>query len=230
MLNMAFLQLFEQNHIRKVFDLEKEIGRKTYEIWLLGDSNPRNWVNDLSSPFDARHPIRHNIITPVFDSIQEILYQENRLRLNTNEIFIRNAIENPDLKPKPNIKNWSGEVVSEIRSYKNDIQKYKPKMIFTFGSFSFEFARRCINNTTPEKFGFWNTRKLGEQFHTRIANFNVNQVNIIPLLHRSISGGRFLQSHKLFCNDEKANYFKVAGDALAEIMLKHRESFKIWCK
>ncbi len=230
MLSMAFLQLLEQNHIRKGFDLDKEIGRKTYEIWLLGDSNPKNWVNDLSYPFDARHPIRHNIITPIFYNIQEVLYLKNKLRMDTNKIYIRNAIENPELKPNLNIKNWGEEITREIFLYKNDIQKYRPKIIFSFGSFSFEFARRCLENTTIEKYGLWNTKELGKQFRARTSNFNINSVNIIPLLHRSISGGRFLQSHKLFCDNENANYFKETSDILSIILLEYKERLKIWCK
>lgn len=210
--------------------MEKETGQKSYDIWLLGDSNPKNWADDLCFPFDTRHPIRHNIITPVFDHIQEILYLKNKLRMNTNKIYIRNAIENHELKPKPNIKDWTEEITKEILLYKKDIQNYRPKIIFSFGSFSFEFLRRCLEKSTLEKYGLWNTKELGKQFRTRTSNFDVNGINIIPLLHRSISGGRFLQSHKLFCDKENANYFKETGDILSKILLKYKERLVIWCK
>ena len=42
-----------------------------FPIWLIGDSNPKNWENRLSYPLDARHPARHSIWTPVLDAMQD---------------------------------------------------------------------------------------------------------------------------------------------------------------
>ena len=80
--------------------MDREIGDKSFPIWLLGDSNPKNWESKLNSPFDARHPARHNIWTPIVDEIQEHLFIQRRSRLKTSTVYIRNAIENANNKPK----------------------------------------------------------------------------------------------------------------------------------
>jgi hypothetical protein len=49
-----------------------DVGNKNFPIWLLGDSNPERWQGELKTPFDPRHPVRHNIWTSILDVIQDI--------------------------------------------------------------------------------------------------------------------------------------------------------------
>lgn len=73
--------------------MDRETGDPHFPIWLLGDSNPRNWENHLKTPLDPRHPARHNIWTPILDEIQDRLFRRLRMRLDTSKMYIRNAIE-----------------------------------------------------------------------------------------------------------------------------------------
>jgi hypothetical protein len=210
--------------------MKKEIGCKSFDIWILGDSNPINWESTLDSPFDSRHPIRHNIITSVFDFIQENVYLDSKLRVDSRKIFIRNAIENPLLKPRKRSVNWSDQLNNEIKYFRNDLKNHKPKFLLTFGSFSFEFARRCLEESEEIYYSFWDTKKLGEEFFKRIAEFNLKKTNIIPMLHRSIAGGNFLKSHDLFCKKIHANYFEETGNVISSIILQNKKVLNIWCK
>ena len=75
----------------------------------------------------------------------------------------------------------------------------------------------------------WITEKLGENFKTAISTFDKSKVNIIPLLHRSISGKSFLISDERFCGT-KENYFKYSGGSIGEVLVKNKNSFEIWMK
>ncbi len=101
-------------------------------------------------------------------------------------------------------------------------------MLFCFGSFAFEFVRRTIGEQERQKYGYWGARKLGDEFRGRIGTLDPNKTNIIPLLHRSISGGKFLESHEYFCGEKGANYFEFAGGMIADKMLGYRQQLRIW--
>lgn len=210
--------------------MKKEIGEKSFPIWILGDSNPKNWESTLEHPFDSRHPIRHNIITSVFDIIQETVFLNNRSRVDTRKIYIRNAIEDSLFKPLSRSVKWSDNVNKEIILLRNVINQNNPKMLITFGAFSFEFARRCLEESEEKKYNFWNTENLGVEFFKRTSEFNLQKLNIIPLLHRSIAGGNFLKSHYLFCKKTNSNYFEEVGNIVASIFLKNENELTIWCK
>lgn len=87
----------------------QEAGERNFPLWLLGDSNPKNWADKLNKPLDPRHPAIHNIWTPIIDSIQDKVYRENCLRVETTELYIRNALENANEKPNNNEKIWSNQ-------------------------------------------------------------------------------------------------------------------------
>lgn len=209
--------------------MNKEIGQKSFDVWILGDSNPKNWESDLFSPFDSRHPIRHNIITSVFDIIQEYVYLNGRLRVDSRKIYIRNAVEDAFIKPKSNDLKWSDKTNQEIRLFQFELYNYSPKFLLTFGAFSFEFARRC-QNETEKAYNYWTTKQLGNEFFNRTVNFDLSKINIIPLLHRSIAGGKFLVSHNSFCNKQNANYFEEIGLTIGLIFYNNFKSLNIWCK
>lgn len=87
---------------------------------------------------------------------------------------------------------------------------FKPKVIITFGAFAFEFVRRACDNEFAVLFGKWSSKRLGEEFRKRIELYEPSGINILPLLHVSISRGRFLESHRYFVGEggkEPANYF-----------------------
>lgn len=205
--------------------MQREIGSKDFPIWLIGDSEPQNWKTLLATPLDPRHPIRHNIWTSIMDVVQDKLYRENHKRIDTSSLYIRNAIANSNDKPdRYNVDHWNSLVSNEINVLRNLVKNkgYKPKILFSFGAFSFEFCRRAVDNATPKAYGTWNTKSLGLEFKSRINDFNIDKTNIIPLLHRSIAGGHFLSSHNHFCSVTGGNYFEYAGNEIAKLLMGHK--------
>ena len=208
--------------------MDREIGNKAFPIWLLGDSNPERWEKRLTSPFDPRHPIRHNIWTSVLDVIQDTVYRDFRLRMNSSDIYIRNAVDDSNIKPGGNSLMWSTDLGSEISKLRTLMKENQPQFILSFGAFSYEFGRRTLGEEPTRNFDYWGAVELGNEFSKRLGKFNLGRVNLLPLLHRSIAGGYFLSAHRDFCQQEGANYFDYVGEKIAEQLLKHRLELPIW--
>ena len=210
--------------------MKRETGSIHSEIWLLGDSNPRNWQDFLEAPFDPRHPARHSIWTPVLDVIQDHVFRESRRGLDTSSIYIRNAVEDPTGKPAPQSVKWEGMSEAEARSFREILAKHRPKVLFSFGAFSFEFARRSLDQKPGRRYSYWGARRLGQEFRQRIAEFDLGTINLLPLLHVSIARGRFVQAHEYFCEQDGANYFEYVGKQIAEKLIEHQGELRIWIK
>jgi len=208
--------------------MKKDVGSKNFEIWLLGDSNPKNWGDVLKTPFDPRHPARHNIWTSVIEVTQDRIFRELRKRIDTTQLYIRNAIEDPSKKPKPNAENWPLEVENKLSEFRQLIQLHKPKVLLSFGAFSFEFARRTLDQIPQRSFGYWGTKKLGYEFHERISKYDLSVTNLFPLLHVSIARGKYIQSHNYFCDKVGANYFEFVGNSIAEMLIDRHQEVDIW--
>src|SRR4051794_28739521 len=106
----------------------RETGDKSFPIWLLGDSNPRNWENQLETPLDPRHPARHNIWTPILDGVQDRLFRRRGLRLDSRRIYIRNAVQKPAVKEAANGIVWPEELNREIASFRADLNLHSPML------------------------------------------------------------------------------------------------------
>lgn len=189
-------------------------GLKESPVWLIGDSDPKNSGSKLKHVFDDRHPVIHNIWTPIIYRIQKKLYREKNKMIEDDDFYVTNAISDPGKRPKENVRSWDTEYLEKrMQEIKALINNYNPPMIITFGSFAFEFIRRCEGEeATPYK--YWNTEKMHEQFLISIEN----KKRVIPLLHRSISMGHFLTSHGIFSDDNK-NYFKFVSENLYTRMI-----------
>jgi hypothetical protein len=210
------------------FTMQREIGDPRFPLWLLGDSNPLQWQAVLQAPLDPRHPIRHNIWTAVLDEIQERVYQVGQLRLETARLYIRNAVEDSRWKPTSNQSGWGDDVNQEITAFGDMLHTYRPLLVFSFGAFAYEFARRATGTESNRASGYWGARRLGQEFRRRMTEFDPAGVNVAPLLHRSISGGKFIQSHEYFCDRIGANYFAVVGKRVATTLLEHCRDAPVW--
>ena len=93
--------------------MEQETGTPQYPIWLIGDSEPDRWKSELKTPFDPRHPIRHNIWTSIIDIVQDSLYRELGKRIDTKELFIRNAVKDAKDKPPRYQKDFWPDIVKK---------------------------------------------------------------------------------------------------------------------
>lgn len=206
----------------------KTVGSPSFPIWLLGDSNPKNWQDVLETPLDPRHPARHSIWTPVLDVIQDCIYRTARLRLDTSNLFIRNAIEDPGAKPKGSLVDWPADVTTQMSELQALIREHKPVMLLCFGAFAYEFGRRSLGLKPERGFAAWGASSMGEDFRRRIDRFEIDETNVFPLLHVTIARGKFIQSHNYFCADKGANYFEHVGRRLADVLLAHRHKLSVW--
>ena len=85
----------------------------------------------------------------------------------------------------------------------------------------------------PYPYSYWGAKELGKEFGKRVTAYNNQVINIIPLLHASISRGRFLESHKYFVGEkmkEFPNYFEYVGNMIAEIFMQYLQYEPIWVK
>ena len=112
--------------------MKREVGNKSFPIWLMGDSEPENWQDKLDTPLDPRHPARHNIWTPVLDAVQDQIFRTTGQRLDTSTLFIRNAIGDPAIKPRRRDIQWQIIVTDELLVWESLIAANHPCLIFTF--------------------------------------------------------------------------------------------------
>ncbi|XUX00065.1 MAG: hypothetical protein TUN42_09240 [Dehalogenimonas sp.] len=202
--------------------MKESIGDPTFPIWLIGDSPPDRTADRLESPLDPRHPARHNIWTPVVDTLQDRLFREKKLRLDTSRLYIRNAFS----QPAANVAPLSKEILKDL------IVKYHPTLVITFGTDAFKMVGLACDD--PDRMPFSviknETEILGEQFRRRIKKFRENDVNILPLLHISIALN-FLDSPHYFIGvsgTEFPNYFDYVGNAIADLLMKKLLNKRIW--
>lgn len=207
--------------------MKRDCGDIKSKLWLIGDSEPSNNSEKLENPLDLRHPTVHNIVTPIFEQIQDDLFPRGK-RIDWNKLYIRNAMKQQ--------RDWDNIISlnEEIRNFKILIDKYSPIIIIPFGAKAFEFVRRALGEE-EKKFNAWNTCRIGNEFAVRCKGFNVDKQNIIPLLHACICRGNYLEAHKNFCEAiesvygiDEENYFIATGKILSSLMIDNENSFNFW--
>ena len=196
-----------------------------FPIWLIGDSSPARWEADLDDPLDSRHPARHNIWTPILDGMQSHLYSSIRARLDTDDLYIRNAVHYAREKPGGQLIEWSSRLEEEIRELGRLLVAHSPMLVLSFGAFAFEFARRSRDEIPKRAFGYWSTERLGRQFRQRMEEFTTDEINLVPLLHVSIARRYFLESHRKFTQVEGGNYFEHVAQEIAECLCRNETAF-----
>jgi hypothetical protein len=203
----------------------KPSGNPGCGIWLVGDSNPAKWECHLETALDPRHPTRHSIWTPVLDEIQNHVFLNAAQRIGSSNLYIRNAIDDAADKPEPTMSAWPS-LDKNIRAFAKDYEEHRPKLILSFGAFSFEFCRRAI--TPPICLGplrsirHWGLKRLADEFHER-AKVSL----LVPLLHASIARGQYLKAHEAFAQ-VGGNYFETVGGALGVRILEQHSLDAIW--
>jgi len=204
--------------------MKESTGNPEFPIWLIGDSPPEAWADKLDTPLDPRHPARHSIWTSVADPMQDRLYRQGKMRLDTSRLYIRNAMNKPlALSIIKEQTRQSQETLKEI------LDKYKPSVVLTFGVSAFMISL-LASGKVPQRF-FKTTKLLGEQFRSRIEKYDDHKVNIIPLLHASIARGKFLEAHRDFVGaggQAPPNYFDYVGTKLADLLLTKLSGKPIW--
>lgn len=200
--------------------MNRECGNLNSKIWLIADSEPSRFRNELQDPLDLKHPTVHNIFTPILEQIQDELFNIGN-RINRNKLYIRNAlINNEDWK--------SREILDrEIDRFKNLVEDNSPIIILSFGGRAFEFVRRALGE--EKRLKSWNTKEMGYEFAKRCGEFNVNEINSVPLLHSCIARGKFLKAHSNYCvairekfELVEENYFIAAGKIISKIIIENK--------
>ena len=207
--------------------MRREYGSRKFPIWLIGDSAPEKWADVLDSPLDPRHPVRHNIWTPILDGIQEQVFLADRRRVNTTQLYVRNAVQDHQDKQANSALKWQPKLLKEVCDFGALLAGYTPRMVFTFGQFAFEFARRSLKENPERKYTHWTTKALGQEFNQRVEDFDPGKINILPLLHRSIAS-LFFEAHKDFTGKEGGNYFNYTAEKIASLLLEHKDKLAIW--
>ncbi len=209
--------------------MQREAGEKTSQIWLIGDSSPSRWQKHLDAPLDSRHPARHNIWTPILDGIQKHVFVDGGQRVDDSPLYVRNAVYDSGDKPRNNATGqWEHKLAAETDAFGQLLGEYSPRLVFTFGAFSFEFARRSLARDPGRSINYWTTEKLGVEFRRAIKEFNLLEVNAFPLLHVSIARGQFLKAHTDFTGEPDGNYFDSAAREIATLLLKHKDALNVW--
>jgi len=197
--------------------MKDSVGDPEFPIWLIGDSPPEKWADKLDTPLDPRHPARHNIWTSVVDPMQDRLYRQRGLRLDTSCLYIRNAKLSFDEQIQ-----LSGPRLKEL------LDKHRPSLVLTFGASAFMITL-FASGEVPQKI-YDEAKLLAEQFRSRIEKYDENGVNIIPLLHISVAL-QFLSSHRDFVGTYGSmppNYFDYVGTKLADLLLAKLSDKPIW--
>ena len=189
--------------------MDATYGKITAPIWLIGDSAPKR-ANLVRHPLDRRHPAIHNIWTPILYGIQKHIYAEKATIITNEEdiFFIKNAALDAGQKPQSNSKNWEDNkpLMERLEATKKDLAAYNPKLVITFGACAYEFMRRCYiqdkNKWHHSK--YWGARTMGADFRAGIKESKI----LLPLLHVSISQGKWPQSHEQYTDYVAANLYK----------------------
>lgn len=205
-------------------DWELRITSEVSHGSFLGIGAPEAWADRLDTPLDPKYPARHSIWTPVADVMQERLYQKGMLRLDTSRLYIRNAASESFKLPMT-----EEQIRLPVEALRKLLDKYKPSLVLTFGVSVFMIALFAADES-PLKL-FKTTKLLGEKFRNRIEKYNENGVNIIPLLHVSISREKFLEAHRDFVGaygNTPLNYFDYVGVELADLLLARLLDRPIW--
>jgi hypothetical protein len=206
--------------------MDNYFGNQGSPVWFMGDSPPEKWKDRLLYPLDPKHPTRHSIWTPIENYCQRRLYEKAALRLDTDKFFIMNAVENASEKPAKR-EDW-GALEGRIGVLKKQMAKYRPVVVLTFGSFAFELLRR-VTDEEPQSIRQWGCREMGEEFVRRLDAWRGEKTNILPLLHVTISRGKFLDAHRLYCGESGyKNYFEYVGEKISELFMEKLAAHDLW--
>jgi hypothetical protein len=196
-------------------------------IWLLADSLPKKYVSALTGALDPRFPTRHSIWTPVWDEIQQAVYIGKKRRVDANSLCVANAIKTePNCDPDWDFK--SPTVAVRIAEYRRELEQYHPVMVLTFGRRAFCFAALARGESIKHRPNAWSCEKLGQEFRSRVARFNVNETNIIPLLHASIARGKWKEAHHGFTGSSAGNYFEFVWRKMGCLLNRNSDDLDIW--
>ncbi|KUO78939.1 MAG: hypothetical protein APF81_14320 [Desulfosporosinus sp. BRH_c37] len=188
--------------------MEKESGDRSCPIWLLVNSK---YPNDI-----------YDIWAPIMYEIQDQVFRKLHARIDSRNIYIRNAVSDIGRVPKtPN--SWTARVAKETLMLRESVLEYQPKLLFTFGTITNEFVRRVFDRRPENGPKYWSTTNLGNEFERSIANFDITRTNWIPLNRRVTKSGKNLKDW-----EDSENYYRDIATRIAERIIENKDTLKIW--
>ena len=195
--------------------MKEESGDRSNPIWLV--VNPKYPV------------VRHNIWTPILDSIQDNIYRKLCTRIDTGKIFIMNAVSNIGILPNT-FDGWEAGVAEEIVTFRESVLEHQPKILITFGIVSYEFVKRVTEIRPEVGPKYWRNTDIANEFERSIANFDINKTNRIPLLRRVMKNGKYIAERNYYGLEDGENYFRDVGAKIAARIIENKDHLKIWIK
>ncbi|MCB8815838.1 hypothetical protein [Desulfosporosinus shakirovi] len=198
--------LLLHNYSISVDRMIKESGDRSFPIWLL--VNPKYPTDVL------------NIWNPIMYEIQDKVYRKLHARINSRNIYIKNAVSN--IGRVSNTSNAT-EADNNIALLKKSVSEYQPKLIITFGTITTEFVRRVFDIRPEKGPNYWSTSNLGDEFERSIANFDTTQTNWLPLNRRTMRAATNIKDWE----EGKGHYHDIATK-IADLFIENKDSLKIW--
>lgn len=194
--------------------MKKESGDRSYPIWLL--VNPNNLA------------VCHDIWAPILDEIQDKIYRKLHTRIDPENIFVKNTVSDIGIVSKTS-NCWATEVSEEVIMLRESVQEYQPKILITFGALTNEFVKRVLETRSSEGPKYWSTTNLEDEFERSIENFDINQMNRvpIPLLRRVMKSGKSVEDRNYSSWEESENYLRYLGTKIAGRIIENKDSLKI---
>ena len=194
------------NNLTFVDRMKKESGDRSYPIWLL--VNPKY-------PADI-----YDIWAPIMYEIQDKVYRKLHARINSRNIFIKNAVSDIGRFPNTSIE---AEVAKEIVMLRKSILEHQPKLIITIGTITNEFVRSVLDIRPENGPKYWRASNLGDEFERSIANFDITRTNWIPLIRRVTKSGKNITDW-----EDNENYYYDVATKIADRIIENKDSLKIW--
>lgn len=197
-------------------------------VWLFAHSPPKKWP-EVRGVLDPRHPTRHSIWTSVSEYMQERVFNAGpKMRLDTDQFNFQNTFLDSE-HVKKNLDFTEENVAARVKFIRRQLHAFRPKIVLTFGEQAFRLVKFANNLDNVAINKPMKIEDLGEQFCKSLKNFDVENVNIIPLLHASVARKSWLTAGKKFSGEAGSdNYFRFVGIGLGDLFLSHARHWEIW--
>lgn len=183
-----------------------ESGDRSFPIWLL--VNPKY-------PADV-----YDIWSVIMYELQDIVFRKLHARINSRDIFIKNAVSYIGRVPNPAMK---AEAAQEILMLREGVLEHQPKLVITFGAIANEFVRSVFDIRTENGLKYWSTSNLGDEFEHSMANFDITRTNWVPLTRRVTKSGKNINDW-----EDSENYYHAIATKIATRLIENKDSLKIW--
>ena len=193
-----------------VDEIKIESGDKSSPIWLIINPN---------------YPtVRQEVWIPILEIIQDRVYRKLHNRIGTEHIYIKSTVSDLGRVPSSNRE----EISEGNKILMESILRFQPKILITFGSLTYELINRLIDQRSEKGYQYWGSADLELEFERSILNFDVDQINKIPLPRHLKKVGRNIEDHNYFVGENSEDYIQKAGTKIADRIIENKDYLNIW--